>query len=58
MAGRAVVQMARGILMASPPYPSADVALEMLETASQRESVRVHDIAERVVEWQSLDQGW
>jgi GAF domain-containing protein len=50
MRSRAVIEQAKGILMARTPELSADEAFGMLRQASQRENVKLRDIAQRIVE--------
>jgi GAF domain-containing protein len=50
MRSRAVIEQAKGILMARSPQLSADDAFELLRKASQRENVKLRDIAQRIVE--------
>jgi GAF domain-containing protein len=47
---RAVIEQAKGMLMARPPYPDADRAFDMLRSASQRENVKLNAIAQRIVD--------
>jgi GAF domain-containing protein len=49
MATRAVIEQAKGILMARTPGVGADGAFELLVRASQRENVKLRDIAARIV---------
>ena len=49
MASRAEIEQAKGILMAQSPGISADDAFEMLRRASQRENVKLRDIAKRLI---------
>jgi GAF domain-containing protein len=48
--GRAVIEQAKGILMAGSPGLSADGAFDMLRKASQRENVKLREVARRIVE--------
>ena len=48
MASRAVIEQAKGILMAQRDC-SADEAFDMLRRASQRENVKLRDVAQRIV---------
>jgi len=50
MKSRAVIEQAKGILMAGTEHLSADDAFDMLRRASQRENVKLRDIAARIVE--------
>ncbi len=50
MKTRAVIEQAKGMLMAHRPYPSADEAFDVLRRASQRENVKVNAIAQRIVD--------
>ena len=50
MQSRAVIEQAKGILMARSPEITADGAFEVLRKASQRENVKLRDIAQRVVD--------
>ena len=50
MQSRAVIEQAKGILMARSPHLSADEAFDLLRTASQRENVKLRDIAQRIVD--------
>jgi AmiR/NasT family two-component response regulator len=50
MASRAVIEQAKGILMARDPGLDAAAAFEMLRSASQRENVKLRDIAREVVD--------
>jgi GAF domain-containing protein len=49
MASRAEIEQANGILMAQSPGTSADAAFEILRRASQRENVKLRDIAKPLV---------
>src|SRR5437763_254549 len=44
MTSRAVIEQAKGILMAGTEHLSADDAFDMLRRASQRENVKLRDI--------------
>ena len=57
MASRAEIEQAKGILMAQSPGISADAAFEMLRQASQRENVKLRDIAKRLVRSRTLSGG-
>jgi len=50
MKTRAVIEQAKGILMARSPDMTPDEAFDMLRSASQRENVKLRDIALRLVE--------
>jgi len=50
MRSRAVIEQAKGILMARSPELTADEAFGMLRHASQRENVKLRDIAQRIVD--------
>ena len=54
MKSRAVIEQAKGMLMAQSPELSADDAFEVLRKASQRENVKLRDIAQRLVERRPL----
>ncbi|HVE27798.1 MAG TPA: GAF and ANTAR domain-containing protein, partial [Sporichthya sp.] len=47
---RAVIEQAKGMLMAGTPGLTPDQAFDMLRSASQRENVKLRDIAKRIVE--------
>lgn len=49
MASRSVIDQAKGMLMVNQPGLNADEAFDMLKRASQRENVKLRDIAGRVV---------
>lgn len=49
MKTRAVIEQAKGFLMATSPKLDADGAFELLKQASQRENVKLREIAERIV---------
>ncbi|HWI03958.1 MAG TPA: GAF and ANTAR domain-containing protein [Acidimicrobiales bacterium] len=49
MQSRAIIEQAKGILMARSPQLSADEAFDLLRKASQRENVKLRDIAQRIV---------
>lgn len=49
MASRAVIEQAKGILMGQSPELTADDAFDVLRQASQRENVKLRDIAQRIV---------
>jgi GAF domain-containing protein len=50
MRSRAVIEQAKGILMARSPDLGPDEAFEVLRKASQRENVKLRDIAQRIVD--------
>jgi len=50
MRSRAVIEQAKGILMARSPELGPDDAFDVLRRASQRENVKLRDIAHRIVE--------
>ena len=50
MASRAVIEQAKGILMGRDAAITADGAFALLRAASQRENVKLRDIAQRVVD--------
>ena len=50
MQSRAVIEQAKGMLMASSPGLTPDDAFDLLRRASQRENVKLRDIAQRVVD--------
>ncbi|HEX2046334.1 MAG TPA: GAF and ANTAR domain-containing protein [Acidimicrobiales bacterium] len=50
MRSRAVIEQAKGMLMARSPQLSADDAFDLLRRASQRENVKLRDIAQRIVD--------
>jgi len=50
MASRAVIEQAKGMLMAQSPELSADDAFDLLRRASQRENLKLRDIAQRMVD--------
>ncbi len=55
MQSRAVIEQAKGILMARSPKITADEAFDVLRKASQRENLKVRDIAQRIVERKPAD---
>lgn len=57
MASRAVIEQAKGVLMAASPDLSADDAFDLLRRSSQRENAKLRDIAARVVERRSIAPG-
>ena len=50
MESRAVIEQAKGILMAQSPSFGPDEAFEVLRRASQRENVKLREIAQRIVD--------
>lgn len=50
MRSRAVIEQAKGMLMARSPQLSPDEAFDLLRKASQRENVKLRDIAQRIVD--------
>jgi GAF domain-containing protein len=50
MQSRAVIEQAKGILMARTSDLTADEAFDLLRKASQRENVKLRDIAQRIVD--------
>jgi GAF domain-containing protein len=50
MQSRAVIEQAKGILMARSPHLNADEAFDLLRKASQRENVKLREIAQRIVD--------
>ncbi|MDQ3641569.1 MAG: ANTAR domain-containing protein, partial [Actinomycetota bacterium] len=57
MQSRAVIEQAKGILMGRSPQMTADEAFDVLRKASQRENVKVRDIAQRIVDRKPSDAG-
>ncbi len=55
MQSRAVIEQAKGIVMARSPKMTADEAFDVLRKASQRENLKVRDIAQRIVERKPAD---
>ena len=55
MRSRAVIEQAKGVLMARSPKMTADEAFDVLRKASQRENLKVRDIAQRIVERKPAD---
>ena len=54
---RAVIEQAKGMLMGARRTMSADEAFELLRAASQRENVKLRDIAQRIVDRRSAAPG-
>jgi GAF domain-containing protein len=50
MKSRAVIEQAKGMLMAQSPQLTADAAFDLLRRASQRENLKLRDIAQRIVD--------
>jgi GAF domain-containing protein len=50
MRSRAIIEQAKGMLMARSPEMNADGAFDVLRRASQRENLKLRDIAQRIVE--------
>ncbi len=50
MRSRAVIEQAKGVLMGRSPKMTADEAFDVLRKASQRENIKVRDIAQRIVD--------
>jgi GAF domain-containing protein len=50
MKSRAVIEQAKGVLMARSPELDADGAFDVLRRASQRENVKLREIAQRIVD--------
>ena len=57
MRSRAVIEQAKGVLMARSPQMTADEAFDVLRKASQRENVKVRDIAQRIVDRKPAEAG-
>lgn len=57
MLSRAVIEQAKGILMARSPHASADDAFDFLRKASQRENIKLRDIAQRIVDRRASGDG-
>ena len=49
MTSRAVIEQAKGMIMARDPHLTADEAFDVLRRASQRENVKLREIAARIV---------
>jgi GAF domain-containing protein len=56
MQSRAVIEQAKGILMARSPHLTADEAFDLLRKASQRENIKLRDIAKRIVDRRHGDE--
>jgi GAF domain-containing protein len=50
MRSRAVIEQAKGVLMAQSPTLGPDEAFDVLRRASQRENVKLREIAQRIVD--------
>lgn len=50
MVSRAIIEQAKGIVMARSPRLSADDAFGVLRQASQRENVKLREVAQRIVD--------
>lgn len=50
MRSRAVIEQAKGMLMAQSPSLTPDDAFDLLRRASQRENVKLREIAQRIVD--------
>jgi GAF domain-containing protein len=57
MQSRAVIEQAKGMLMAQSPNLDADAAFDLLRRASQRENVKLREIAQRIVDRKGLTPG-
>lgn len=57
MKSRSVIEQAKGMLMAKSPHVGPDEAFELLRKASQRENVKLREIARRIVERQPPPAG-
>lgn len=57
MESRAVIEQAKGVLMAGNRELTPDGAFDLLRKASQRENVKLREIAARIVEGRGLDGG-
>jgi GAF domain-containing protein len=57
MKSRAVIEQAKGMLMGQSPQLTPDDAFDLLRRASQRENVKLRDIAQRIVDRKSLPVG-
>ncbi len=56
MRSRAVIEQAKGMLMAQSPTMTADRAFEILRQASQRENVKLRDIARRIIDRRPISE--
>jgi AmiR/NasT family two-component response regulator len=50
MSSRAVIEQAKGVLMAQSKDLTADQAFDLLRNASQKRNVKLREIARRIVE--------
>jgi GAF domain-containing protein len=57
MRSRAVIEQAKGMLMARSPELGPDDAFDVLRRASQRENVKLREIAQRIVDRKPISQG-
>ncbi len=57
LSSRAVIEQAKGILMARSAELSADDAFAMLRQASQRENIKLREIAQRIVDRRPTSEG-
>jgi GAF domain-containing protein len=57
MKSRAVIEQAKGMLMAQTPHLSAEDAFDLLRRASQRENLKLRDIAQRIVDRRASGSG-
>jgi GAF domain-containing protein len=57
MKSRAVIEQAKGMLMAQSPHLTADDAFDLLRRASQRENLKLREIAQRIVDRRSGAHG-
>jgi len=57
MESRAVIEQAKGMLMARSPGMTSEGAFDMLRRASQRENVKLRDIAQRMVDRRPPPEG-
>lgn len=57
MKSRAVIEQAKGMLMARSPSMTPDEAFDVLRRASQRENVKLREIAQRIVDRKPLNAG-
>jgi GAF domain-containing protein len=57
MQSRAVIEQAKGMLMARSPTMRSEDAFELLRRASQRENLKLRDIAQRIVDRRPLGPG-
>ena len=51
------MERAKGMLMAQTPHLSPDDAFDLLRRASQRENLKLRDIAQRIVDRRSSASG-